>query len=132
MSITRSLVDIIKQTFTLHLTQALTEELNSITNQISDLTPMYNREIKSAFSLQWPKENQQVITANIPVVAWLSDSFRFKPRSCTIKPICSKISCRSNLNYSFATIGSCFQWYCAMTVWNGTDSQEKEIKTWKI
>lgn len=69
MSITRSLVDIIKQTFTLHLTQALTEELNSITNQISDLTPMYNREIKSAFSLQWPKENQQVITANIPVVA---------------------------------------------------------------
>ena len=69
MSITTSLVDIIKQTFTLHLTQALTEELNSITNQISDLPPMYNKEIKSAFSLKRPKENQQAITANMPVVA---------------------------------------------------------------
>lgn len=68
MSIIRSLVDIIKQTFTLFDT-ALTEERNTITNQITDLPPMYNKEIKSAFSLKWPKENQQAITVNIPVVA---------------------------------------------------------------
>lgn len=80
MSIISSLVDIIKQRFALCLTQTLTAELNTITNQISDLPPMYNKEIKSAFSLKWSKENQQAITANIPVIARLSDSFRFRPR----------------------------------------------------
>lgn len=69
MSIISSLVDIIKQRFALCLTQTLTAELNTITNQISDLPPMYNKEIKSAFSLKWSKENQQAITANIPVIA---------------------------------------------------------------
>lgn len=108
MSIISSLVDIIKQTFALCLTQTLTAELNTITNQISDLPPMYNKEIKSAFSLKWSKENQEAITANIPVIARLSDSFRFRPRRHTIKPICSKISCSSSLNYSFASIRSSF------------------------
>lgn len=69
MSIIKTLVDIINQRFTLYLTQELTEELNTTTNQISDLPPMHNKQIKSAFSLKWPKENQQAITANIPVVA---------------------------------------------------------------
>lgn len=69
MSNIRSLTHIIKQTFTLCLTETLTEELNTITNQISDLLPMYNKEIKSAFNFKWSKENKQAITKNIPVVA---------------------------------------------------------------
>jgi len=40
MSIIKSLVDSIKQTFTLCLTQALTDEWDTITNQISDLPTM--------------------------------------------------------------------------------------------
>lgn len=62
MSIISSLVDIIKQTFALCLTQILTVELSTTTNQISDLPPMYNKEIKSAFSSNGQRKiNKQLL-----------------------------------------------------------------------
>lgn len=119
MSIISSLVDIIKQRFALCLTQTLTAELNTITNQISDLPPMYNKEIKSAFSLKWSKKiNKQLL----PTSQSLHDSVIHSDsgQGDTIKPICSKISCRSSLNCSFASVRSFFdavmlcRWLCEM------------------